>query len=122
MTSTARDDLVEKAARAAHEANRVYCQALGDTSQPAWDKAPKWQQDSVMDGAGRLIDDPAISPKVSHESWMVRKLRDGWKYGPIKDPDKKEHPCMVPYKQMPPEQRAKDTIFRAVVLGVAGKF
>lgn len=39
----------------------------------------------------------------------------GWKYGPVKDPERKEHPCFVPYDGLPPEQRAKDYLFRAVV-------
>jgi hypothetical protein len=37
-------------ARAAHEANRAYCGALGDWSQPSWDAAPQWQKDSARNG------------------------------------------------------------------------
>lgn len=43
------------------------------------------------------------------------RLDEGWKYGPIKDADKKEHPCMVPFADLPAAQQAKDYIFRAVV-------
>ncbi len=32
--------VLEACARSAHEANRAYCIALGDLSQPAWDDAP----------------------------------------------------------------------------------
>ncbi|MFH2219092.1 MAG: RyR domain-containing protein [Pseudomonadota bacterium] len=46
---------------------------------------------------------------------MDQKVRDGWKYGPVKDPDKKEHPCCVPFAELPVEQQAKDFIFRAVI-------
>jgi hypothetical protein len=46
---------------------------------------------------------------------MADKEADGWKHGPVKDPEKKEHPCMVPYGQLPAEQRAKDYLFIAVV-------
>ena len=34
------NNIIEACARAAHEANRAYCLALGDTSQPSWDDAP----------------------------------------------------------------------------------
>ena len=34
-------------ARVAHEINRAYCASLGDTSQPAWEDAPEWQQQSA---------------------------------------------------------------------------
>jgi hypothetical protein len=46
---------------------------------------------------------------------MKQKLDDGWKYGPVKDPEKKEHPCLVSFSELPKEQQAKDFIFRAIV-------
>ena len=33
---------------------------------------------------------------------------------PVKDSEKKEHPCFVRYEELPPAQRYKDTIFGAV--------
>jgi len=42
-------------------------------------------------------------------------MADGWKYGPVKDVEKKEHPCCVEYHELPVDQKAKDFIFRAVV-------
>lgn len=35
--------ILDRAACAAHEANRLLCVALGDNSQPAWTDAPEWQ-------------------------------------------------------------------------------
>ena len=46
---------------------------------------------------------------------MMQKTAEGWSWGPVKDPERKQHPCMVPYDQLPQEQRAKDYIFRAIV-------
>ena len=42
-------------------------------------------------------------------------------YGPVKDLDAKQHPCMVPFEQLPVEQQAKDYIFRAVVHALRGQ-
>lgn len=53
--------------------------------------------------------------EVSHVNWIAEKVDDGWKWGPVKDADKKEHPCMVPFSELPTEQQAKDYIFRQVV-------
>jgi len=109
----------EQIARIAHEVNRAYCQALGDHSQPTWEEAPAWQRDSAMAGV-RLHAEPADhGPEASHEAWMAQKVADGWTYGPVKDPSKKEHPCMVPFPELPREQQAKDHIFRAVVRACA---
>jgi hypothetical protein len=101
-------------ARVAHEVNRAYCQALGDHSQPAWEDAPQWQRDSAMLGVA-LHTSKNVGPEASHESWMAQKLAEGWKYGPVKKPECKEHPCIVPFADLPREQQAKDFIFRGVV-------
>jgi hypothetical protein len=110
----------EEIARVAHEVNRAYCQALGDNSQPAWDDAPQWQREAAMMGVKLHTDNPDAGLQASHESWMAQKAAEGWTYGPEKKPELKQHPCMVPFDQLPQEQQAKDYIFRAVVHSLAG--
>lgn len=105
-------------ARVCHEVNRAYCQALGDTSQPPWDDAPQWQRDSAVAGVVFVANNPAAGPSASHDSWLEQKLERGWRWGEVKNPDAKEHPRMVPYQDLPVEQRAKDHIFRAIVLAL----
>lgn len=101
-------------ARVAHEVNRAYCLSIGDTSQPAWADAPEWQVESAINGVRfHLAQDR--DPRESHENWLVQKVADGWTYGPLKDPINKKHPCMVPYDELPTEQRATDALFKAVV-------
>lgn len=104
-----------------HEVNRAYCQALGDDSQPAWADAPEWQRASALAGVQLHIQQPDAGARASHESWMAQKRAEGWVYGPVKDPDAKQHPCMVPFEQLPVEQQAKDYIFRAVVHALRGQ-
>lgn len=111
------DQKIEACARAAHEANRAYCLALGDTSQPAWESAPDWQRSSAMNGVAGVLN--GNTPRQSHEGWLAEKKAMGWKYGPVKDPEKKEHPCFVPYDELPPEQQAKDHVFVATVSAMA---
>jgi hypothetical protein len=105
--------IIKACAQAAHEANRAFCLAIGDTSQPSWEDAPEWQRNSAISGVLGVID--GDGPKESHENWLHEKAITGWKYGPIKDPEKKEHPCFVPYDELPNEQKAKDEIFVGVV-------
>ncbi len=107
-----------KIAIVAHEVNRAYCQALGDDSQVPWYEAPQWQRDSALLGVKLHFGNPEAGPEGSHKSWMDQKISDGWTWGPIKDPEEKKHPCLVPFDQLPPEQQAKDFIFRAVVLAL----
>ena len=102
-------------ARVAHEINRAYCASLGDTSQPAWEDAPKWQQQSAIAGVEMHLANPDATPEQSHESWLAQKVAAGWVYGEVKDAEKKEHPCCRPYDELPQEQKAKDYLFRSVV-------
>lgn len=102
-------------ARVAHEVNRAYCQAIGDNSQPAWEDAPDWQRESAEAGVQFHLANPEAGPDHSHNSWLAQKKADGWRYGPVKNPDAKEHPCFVPYDDLPTEQKAKDFLFRGVV-------
>lgn len=106
---------IEEIARVAHAVNRAYCQALGDESQPAWVLAPQWQKDSAINGVRFHLANPGASPRDGHENWLAQKAAEGWSYGPVKDVATKQHPCFVPYDELPVEQRAKDAIFRAVV-------
>lgn len=105
---------IEKIARVCHEVNRAYCQAIGDNSQVPWEEAPEWQRESARMGVD-LHSMGYFGPEASHVSWMKQKIDTGWTYGPKKDVELKEHPCMVPFDQLPTEQQAKDYIFRAIV-------
>lgn len=102
-------------ARITHEVNRAYCKSIGDESQPEWKDAPEWQQTSAMKGVAGILEGVIKTPADSHQSWLDEKAQTGWKYGPVKDPEAKEHPCFVPYAELPPEQRVKDALFFAVV-------
>lgn len=106
---------IEKIARVCHEVNRAYCASLGDHSQPSWEDAPDWQRGSAISGVSYTLEHPEAKPSDSHESWLAEKTRAGWKYGAVKNPEAKEHPCFVPYDLLPPEQKAKDYLFQAVV-------
>lgn len=112
----------EQIARIAHEVNRAYCAALGDNSQRAWEEAPDWQKDSAMKGVAMHLEMPNIGPEGSHQAWFAEKAAAGWQYGPAKNPELKQHPCMVPFDQLPREQQAKDFIFRAAVHALAAHF
>lgn len=105
---------IDQIARVCHEVNRAYCQALGDMSQPTWEEAPEWQRVSARMGVDLHMSGD-FGPEASHIAWATQKIADGWTYGPVKDAEKKEHPCLVPYAELPVEQQAKDFIFRAVV-------
>lgn len=107
-------EITEDIASVCHEANRAICVAFGDHSQMPWDKAERWQRESAIRGVEFVYDNPDAPPSAQHDAWMKDKLADGWVYGETKDPIAKTHPCIRPYDQLPPEQRAKDHVFQAI--------
>lgn len=106
---------VEATAKICHEANRAYCEGLGDMTQLPWDLAPTWQKESAIKGVEFTLENPTAGVDATHKSWYDQKLQNGWKYGPVKDADLKEHPCMVDFQDLPLSQQMKDVLFRSVV-------
>lgn len=98
-----------------HAINAAYCQSMGDDSQPTWEDAPDWQRNSAIAGVEMHLANPDATPEQSHESWYAQKEAEGWTYGEVKDAEKKEHPCFLPYDELPIEQKAKDYLFRTTV-------
>jgi len=115
-----RTALINKAAEAAHEANREYCRSLGDHSQPRWSEALNWQKDSAIKGVETIMRNPNTQPHEGHEAWLNHKVQDGWVYGTEKCEVRKTHPCIVLYGDLPEAQREKDEIFIETVREVLG--
>ena len=105
------NDFLEGVAKTCHQVNKVYCESLGDFSQVDWEDAPEWQKQSVINGVKYHLTNENTTPADSHENWLKEKIADGWKFGKIKDIEKKEHPCFVPYDEFPVTQNSKDYIF-----------
>ena len=115
--SELKQDIAEICAKAAHEVNKVWCEANGDTSQTHWKDAPEWQKTSAIRGVFGVFE--GNTPQESHELWLKTKEEEGWVYGPVKNIETKAHPCFKPYDELPPEQRVKDTLFVNTVQTVA---
>ena len=58
-----------------------------------------------------------------HEIWADQRLKDGWRIGPARDDAKKEHPCLVPYEELPEGEKeydrrvVRDTVRAILALG-----
>ena len=98
-----------------HQANKAYCEGIGDNSQRDWDEALDWQQNSAVNGVQFHLDNPGAGAEASHESWLAEKTAAGWQYGSEKDEKLRTHPCCVPFAELPAEQKAKDVLFKGIV-------
>lgn len=43
-----------------------------------------------------------------HEVWAATRMAQGWTWGPERDDDMKRHPCLVPYDELPEEEKVFD--------------
>ena len=46
--------------------------------------------------------------KNTHEVWSVNRIKDGWVYGEARDDEKKYHPCLIPYEELPESEKEYD--------------
>ncbi len=46
--------------------------------------------------------------KNAHEVWARQRLADGWRYGASRNDEQKEHPCLVPYEDLPETEKQYD--------------
>ena len=110
---------VEQIAKVCHQANKALCESQGDFSQVGFKEAPEWQRQSAMVGVEFNQENPDAPASSSHDGWLREKEADDWKYGPVKDAYKKEHPCFVPYDELPKDQQVKDHLFKAIVAALS---
>lgn len=43
-----------------------------------------------------------------HDVWAQTRMEQGWTYGPKRDDAQKKHPCLVPYAELPEEEKLYD--------------
>lgn len=101
---------IEACAKIGHEANRLFCEVMGDYSHRRWEDT----SDDLKQVARQAVIGIAehdYNAQQSHEAWVTAKRAAGWAYGQQKDVDKKLHPCMVEWAQLPFEQQHKDLLW-----------
>jgi len=82
----------------------------------AWEDRDEKFKKQMIDVVRRYIEsDQLPSPEEAHNSWMKAYLDMGWKYGEARDTEKKTHPDLLPFDQLPRDERDKDAIFLSLV-------
>ena len=51
-----------------------------------------------------------IIAKNVHDTWAHQRIREGWRWGPDKNDREKTTPLLVPYEELPEEEREYDRI------------
>jgi hypothetical protein len=84
---------------------------------------PKPLPTTGVDVSSEILELTELLAKNTHEVWAQQRLADGWRYGARRDDGAKEHPCLVPYDNLPESEKeydrkiALETIKTILVLG-----
>jgi ryanodine receptor 2 len=74
-------------------------------SEPYEPKPIDTSKVELTEDIGRLVDRLAEN---SHDVWARGRMAQGWRYGPQRDDARREHPCLVPYDQLPDSEKEYD--------------
>ena len=64
-----------------------------------------------------------VLAKNTHEVWAQQRFTEGWQYGAKRYDERKEHPCLIPYEELPENEKKYDrntaieTLKAVVLLG-----
>jgi len=111
---------IERIAEILYEATRREAEWSQRSIVPeAWnDRDDAFRRQFVQVIQNYLTMDKLPTPEEAHDSWVQAYTDMGWVYGPERDPVKKTHPDMVPFDQLPKDERDKDAIFLALIYAV----
>ena len=68
---------------------------------------PARSHDAPFDFPGEGLEELA---QYEHRRYVEAKLAEGWSLGPEKDDEKKTNPTLVPWEELPDEEREKDRV------------
>jgi len=105
---------IEQVASVCHAANSAFCKLHGDPVV-SWEDGKQ----SSIDSVEFLLASPGAPDSAFHDAWCAQKRAAGWTYAPVRNNEKKEHPCLIPFEGLPLHQQAKDRLFKAIVHALA---
>jgi len=55
-----------------------------------------------------LLELTDLIAKNVHDVWAAGRIEEGWKYGPVKNSETLETPCLIPYEDLKEQEKAYD--------------
>lgn len=99
----------------AYDAMRSYAALARNEEKPDWDNVSAEKQEVLEICAKRILEHPSsYSPERAHEDWMTQMLVRGWSWGERANEEKKQHPAMLPFRELKPVEQIHGHIFVAV--------
>lgn len=55
-----------------------------------------------------LLELTELLAKHAHDLWAQQRIQDGWRWGAERCDVTRTHPCLIPYEDLPEEEKAYD--------------
>lgn len=73
----------------------------------------KTYQPQPIDTSGITVDAGVLDlielmARNAHDIWAQKRIEDGWQFGAVRNDARKEHPCLVPYNELPESEKDYD--------------
>jgi hypothetical protein len=72
------------------------------------EKSAQLEKDQDINIMNHLEYHMELLSEAEHNGWMKQRLNAGWKYGEIRDDEKKIHPDLIPYHKLSNKEKEKD--------------
>jgi hypothetical protein len=111
----------EQTAQVVHAAHCALNIALADPAPDGpWETLSGAHRQQVIRRVALI--EQGYGPEAIHEVWADEMTALGWVLGEVKDPcaTPRTHPCLRPWRELPPDQQRKDTQAVAIVRNLRG--
>ncbi len=104
----------EEISRLTYEVDRAVRGQMGQTSPP-WARQEASLKTEWRSKVASLKGNEGITPQTRHDDWVKDMITAGWKQGSVVDHDKKTHPSICQYGNLPDQVHLLDELFVAAV-------
>lgn len=103
----------EARAKWIYEGTRLENVAAGRPINPEpWEQRDEYFRENMIKAVNLQCGPNRVtSPEELHNRWVSAYEKMGWKYGPVRNVEKKEHPDMVPFNELGKLEQDKDFVF-----------
>lgn len=106
-----------KAFTKAWETSKNYLVAAGEPGKKVYKPCPINLEDVELDDS--LNDLLEAIAENAHDVWAEERIEDGWKYGKKRNDDRKLHPDLRPYSELPEKEKDYDRKMATATLKLA---
>lgn len=104
----------EQIAKIIYEADRAIRSSMGQ-EVPGWGKLEATLKSGWRSKVAAFKGPDGITPMMRHESWMKDMTAVGWTQDAVIDHDKKTHPAICPYGDLPDQVHLLDGVFITLI-------